>query len=316
MKYVYLDQNHWISLAKAAKGRPDGANFVKALDVAKSAVADGRAVFPLSSVHFMETARANPRQRNELAALMTCLSSGVVLRWWSHPLVEIQIRNAVRRMFGEPLLQNEPSPFGRGIEDAFGMELCRLLDMPPERAERLRSGLETPEGLIALLTHKDEAGRKAYIACSDRMGKEAVAEYERRRTLCAGEDQDQSRGAYAAIHTTTFSMELQRSLPEIGRTVDDWGNAGPSRLMEFWESIPSLHVEMELNTQMHRQKSKAWTTHDDRDIGFLSLAIPACDVVVTEKFWVDLAHRRKLDAHYDTVLLSDLSDLPKYLAAS
>lgn len=83
--------------------------------------------------------------------------------------------------------------------------------------------------------------------------------------------------------------------------------------MEFWKSIPSLHVEIELHTQMHLQKSKAWTTRDDRDIGFLALAIPACSVVVTEKFWVDLSHRRKLHDRYDTVLLSDLRDLGRHL---
>jgi hypothetical protein len=316
MKYIYLDQNHWISLAKAVKGRPDGANFVKALDAAREAVANRRAVFLLSSVHFLETARApTPKQRDELAALMNCLSMGVVLRP-SRLLVEFQIRNAVRRMFGEPLLPNEPSPFGRGIEDAFGMELCKLLDMPPERAERLRSALDTPEGLITMLAQKYEAGRKAYIACSDQMDKEAVADYEQRRNLWAGEDQDFTHRGYAVILTKMLWTELQHSLQEIGRIVDDWGNTGPSRLMKFWESIPSLHVEMELNTQMHRQKSKPWTTHDDRDIGFLSLAIPACDVVVTEGFWVDLARRRKLDVQYKTVLLSDLRDLPKHLVDS
>ncbi len=83
--------------------------------------------------------------------------------------------------------------------------------------------------------------------------------------------------------------------------------------MEFWESIPSLHVEMELHTQMHRQTSKPWTSHDDRDIGFLALAIPTCDVVVTEKFWVDLSIRRKLHDCYGTLLFSDLRDLPRIL---
>lgn len=83
--------------------------------------------------------------------------------------------------------------------------------------------------------------------------------------------------------------------------------------MQFWESIPSLHVELELHTQMHRQLTKAWTTHDGRDIGFLSLAVPVCHVVVTEKFWVDLVHRRKLHDRYGTLMLSDLRDLLKYL---
>ena len=142
---------------------------------------------------------------------------------------------------------------------------------------------------------------------------EGVQEYERRRSTWAGEDVDFTRRAYAVLLTKVLWVELQRSLQEIGRTVSDWGNAGTERLMQFWESIPAFHVEMELSMQMHRQKSKPWTIRDDRDIGFLSLAIPSCDAVITEAFWVDLARRRGLNERYETVLLSDLTDLTSFI---
>lgn len=310
MKYVYLDQMHWIALAKAAKGRADGSDFVRALDAARYAVANQLAVFPLSFAHIFEVARtSNPAQRADMAPLMAHLSLGVVLRS-SRLRVEFQLRNAVRRLFAEPLLHPEPSPFGRGIDEIFRVDLFSLLNISPEKTAPLRNSLDTPEAWISLLLCEDEASRKAGVVAMDTNGKNAVSEYELRRTTWAGEDADFARRAYAVLLTKAFWEELKRSLQEIGRTIDDWGNAGPERLMEFWESIPSLHVEMELHTQMHRQKSKAWTTHDDRDIGFLALAIPACDVVVTEKFWVDLSFRRKLHDRYGSLLLSDLRDLP------
>ena len=313
MKYIYLDQMHWIAFAKAAKKRSDGSDFVEVLDAARDAVAKRRAVFPLSFEHISETARA-PRseQRAELAALMTSLSVGVVL-CSPRPIVEFQLRNGVRRLFGERLLHGEPSPFGRGVEDIFCFDLSARLNIPPERAVQLRRSLDTPDAWISLLSHKDEASRKAAIASGDRIAKESVDEYERSRATWEGENEDFTRRAYAVLLTRTFWVELQLYLHEIGRTVDEWGNAGPERLMGFWESIPSLHVEMELHTQMHRQKSNAWTTHDDRDIGFLASAIPACNVGVTEKFWVDLSHRRKLHDRYGTVLLSDLRELRSHI---
>ncbi len=315
MKYVYLDQMHWIALARAAKGRSDGSVFVEVLDAAQGAVTNGRAVFPVSFAHLLETARApRPEQRADLAALMTSLSMGVVLRW-SRPVVEFQLRNAVRRLFGDPLLQDAPSPFGRGVEDVFCVDLSALLNLPPDRAARLRKSLDTPDAWISLLSYEDEASRRAGINSTDRIAKEAVDEHERRRATWAGENGDFTRRAYAVLLTRMFWLELQRYLNEIGRTVDEWGNSGPESLMGFWESIPSLHVEMELSTQMHRQTSKAWTTRDDRDIGFLSLAIPTCSVVVTEKFWVELSHRRKLHDRYGTVLLSDLRDLRRHIQA-
>lgn len=243
---------------------------------------------------------------------MTNLSTGVVLRS-SRPLVIFQLRNAVRRFFAQPQIQPEPSLFGRGVEDVFGFDLSARLNIPAERAAQLRRRLDTPEAWLSLLSYENEASRKAGITSTDRIAKEAVDEYERRRVTWKGEDGDVTRRAYAVLLTKIFWVELQHCVHEIGRTVDEWGQAGAERLMAFWKSIPSLHVEMELHTQMHRQKCKAWTTHDDRDIGFLALAIPACSVVVTEKFWVDLSRRRKLHEHYGTVLLSDLRDLRRHI---
>ena len=138
MKYVYLDQMHWIAFAKAAKGRTDGVQFADALTAARGAVSDGRAIFPLSFAHIHETMRA-PRleQRAELAALMAELSTGVVLKW-SRPLIELQLKNAVRRLFDMPEPLSEPSPFGRGIEDALCIDLIEHMSLPPDRALLLR----------------------------------------------------------------------------------------------------------------------------------------------------------------------------------
>lgn len=221
MKYVYLDQMKWIDLLKAAKGRPDGSDFVEVLNAARDAVANGRAVFPLSFAHLFETARApTPEQRAGLAALMTSLSLGVVLRR-SRPLVEFQLRNAVRRLFAQPVLQPEPSPFGRGVEDVFCLDISTLPDFPPERAARLRRILDTPDAWISLLSYKDEASRKAAITSLDGMGKGAVDEYKRRRATWAGQNGDFTRRAYAALLTRIFWVELQHSLHEIGRTLEE-----------------------------------------------------------------------------------------------
>lgn len=49
IRIVYLDLNHWISLAKAAVGHPDGARHVDSLGRLRQAAASGRYVFPLSA---------------------------------------------------------------------------------------------------------------------------------------------------------------------------------------------------------------------------------------------------------------------------
>ena len=313
MKYVYLDQMHWIAFAKAAKGRTDGSHFADALAAARGAVSDGRAIFPLSFAHIHETMRA-PRldQRVELAALMAELSRGVVLKW-SRPLIEIQLKNAVRRLFDMPELLSEPSPFGRGVEDALCIDLAEHISIPPDRVSLVRESLDTFDGWISLLSHKDEDSRRATIESTNRIAQKTVAAYELRRKTWEGKNADFARRAYAVFHTKQFWKELLCALDEVERTVEEWGDTGTSRLMEFWQSIPALHVEMELHTQMHRQISKNWSMRDDRDIGFLSLAVPSCDIVLTERFWIDLSHRRRLHERYSTLFLHNLPDLADHI---
>ena len=75
MLRVYLDQNKWIDLARAATGHRDGARFVGALASAQADVASGTASFPLDIYRYLETARrADHRSRLDVADLMFELS--------------------------------------------------------------------------------------------------------------------------------------------------------------------------------------------------------------------------------------------------
>ena len=57
MLRVYLDQNKWIDLARAAKGEAAGARFRDVLDLARASVATGIVSFPLDISRYMETAK-------------------------------------------------------------------------------------------------------------------------------------------------------------------------------------------------------------------------------------------------------------------
>lgn len=60
-KLVYLDQKHWVHLAQADTGHPDGTCYAAALQAARAARAAGTVFFPLSMVHYSETSTATPR---------------------------------------------------------------------------------------------------------------------------------------------------------------------------------------------------------------------------------------------------------------
>ncbi|MFC5288507.1 hypothetical protein ACFPM7_15710 [Actinokineospora guangxiensis] len=61
--------NHWIYLAKAAKGLTSGSQYAPALTACRAAHNAGDAAFVLSASHYMQMTKIkNPAQRRDLAA--------------------------------------------------------------------------------------------------------------------------------------------------------------------------------------------------------------------------------------------------------
>jgi hypothetical protein len=313
MLLIYLDQNKWIDFSKAQCAREDGRRFRPALEAATAAVAAGKAIFPLTSAHIMETAKApRPDQRRQLAGLMTLLSRGFVFRAASL-VVPQYIDRSLFECFGKKPEKPLPSRISRHIEDAFDFDLGDVLGLSPDRAQALRETLDTPAAWCDLLAHDENAYRMAGVDAVNAIGDRYAKMNEEWRTKLARDDLGTIRRAYAATLTMTFYARISTTLKSTGHTISEWGSLGPERLMAFWCSIPNLHVELELHSQKNREKSSAWERNDSLDIGSLSLAIPTCDVVVTERSWVSMVKKRKLDRIYKTVVISDLAEIEPLL---
>jgi len=77
--------------------------------------------------------------------------------------------------------------------------------------------------------------------------------------------------------------------------------------------VPFLDVEVNLHTERNEQRDRRIAPNDEIDLGFLSLAVSYCQAVFTEKFWVSLVHRTKLDAKYGTYVGHDLGQMIAYV---
>ena len=83
----------------------------------------------------------------------------------------------------------------------------------------------------------------------------------------------------------------------------------PEAGVAFMRSMPSTDVSMALKTAWHRNRDKPWSANDIYDIDPMALAVPYCDVVVTEKACHHALVSTGMGARMDTVLLRDLPSL-------
>jgi len=83
----------------------------------------------------------------------------------------------------------------------------------------------------------------------------------------------------------------------------------------FIRQMPSSEVAIELKTALHKDAARAvrWLPNDVTDIDQLAMAVPYCNVVVTDKAAADALVRARLDQRCSTTLLRSLKDLPGYL---
>lgn len=146
MRRVYLDQNKWIDLSRAAYGRSDGQRFQDALTIARAGVEQGLVSFPLSSVHYMELGVIQDlERRRRLARVMRELSKFHTMASQTE-IVPAEFDHAIRDLMGpRPTPAREIRPFGFGIGFAFGIE--DVLKIPekilPEQRDAFRNIAES-----------------------------------------------------------------------------------------------------------------------------------------------------------------------------
>ncbi len=316
---VYLDQLHWVSLARAATDHPAGRNFKRILKAVGDAVDMGKASFPLSSHHYYENHKQrNVRRRHHMASVMAAISQYHTIASL-RDVIPGELDDALQARFGRPQLTRPVLAFGSGVEHAFGAPKS-VLPIPdgldPALKERIYAAIQfavlggdtTPLGFVpsqlpSAFSLFDEYFRSSRQRLNDLAVAGRIARSDVRREVAAG-----------ALHD--IIDPLSEALRHADVTLEEFEALGESGWIEFLHDLPSRDVDLELLQLRHRNPQKAWDVNDLADVSALAIAVPYCDVVVTERLWADLVKRAKLDKKYNTVVLANLNDLADLLTPS
>jgi hypothetical protein len=182
-KFLYLDQNKWIDIARAHYGRDDGANFRDALAAVRTAVDRGRLVVPIWGVHVMETmAPADSERRRRTAQFMVDLSRNrMVLPYMS--IRSLEILHAVLRVLGRtPVTSIRSGLIREGIAYALGAE-AGITGVPDHIREALLTEMRSPSVSVGLLV---EAADRVTVQRTRIQDEEAVAQLEETRRRAQG----------------------------------------------------------------------------------------------------------------------------------
>lgn len=327
MLRVYLDQNKWVDLARAATGHRLGERFVDALAAARAAIATGTASFPIDIYRYLETGkRSDDRSRIDVADVMFELSQQHTLAG-SSALLPAEIDQALKRRFGRPEQPRQRKVFGVGLSHITAGAVTHPL-FDSSKLPAIGKILSPHELIKVEQIYNDLVGREML-----RMGPDAAREagFDPSNTELAQRFVDYENSIAAAIHDGKLSghlLDLAVRASDLGsiqgpvtealnRIGMDWDNfiaqTSPSDLTSFVHDLPIRNVTNLMRSVRLRQTEQKWELNDFNDLSALPVAAVYCDVVVTEKQWVHWLRQGKVDERYETKLLSDATGLVNVL---
>ena len=334
---AYLDLNHWIALAKANTGHADGRRHQPALEAIRCA--DQRFVFPLSSAHYMEMAGIrDPRQRLDVATALEEIS-GFSCLMCNSVVMELEIEAVLADRAGRPEQLGRIPLLGRGVLQAFGSrgglqirstegdvtDATRqswpdgpdAFDACREDAERQldRTVLRGPTDAEAPALR--DAGWDPTVA--RRIATErAKQEREQAQRLAAeprwrrGRLRDVVAARYLAFEAMPM---LDEALTRHDLQLEEVAGGDIDDARRFTDAMPSADVRISLLTAAHSNPQTQWTANDIFDIDVLSVAVPYCDVVVTERHATHLLRATGAAERLTTRVFATLDEFAEILSA-
>lgn len=338
-KIVYLDLNHWITLAQVVSGRRDGKEDKDLFRFCLESAESKSAVYPISLSIYTEIHKIkDPQRRRNLRRVIEVLSQYMVVT--SRAVVATHEIEALldQKVGPNPVPINTMDYLDWGVYRAMGMTgditvksesgedvttaFRQSFADGPEAFDRIVSEarLELNRQVIDGPSQDDEfeLRRRGYNpeAILEQYEREATNEAEWARLL-----DSEPRWRRGRLRDLVSARELLNHVNSIlKRGCEERGVGSLKSLFpsvsdarHAFDSMPSFDASVTLKTSIHKNGNHHWSNSDAHDIHALAVALPYCDVVVTDRAMASQAVQSRLANRLNTVVLSDLFQLPYYL---
>lgn len=324
MKRIYLDQMAWIELAKAKYSKSKDVRYIDAYLLAKEAVQNGLAQFVLSGTNHQETQRRQSYDsRLDIVEVMAELS-GFHAICRPHRIVPTEIEIAICDLF-EIRPVPHVQPFGEGMDfmwdyqfgdlssqlSLLGTTDCAQLGITPRLLELLRVWPSLANDIL-LAAGRDS---KNFPEDGELIRKLQSLDgnfVERQELISSAIESDPLLRAkldhvVAGAALAEIRVEVLLACGRLGVDPDillDMLAGDSAKYLTFFRGIKSRWVAYRMELQVQGQIDRKWKPNDLHDVIGLSVAIPYCDIVVTEKQWRHLARTEHLDREYETNVIA------------
>jgi hypothetical protein len=322
MSIIYLDQWVYVELLRSYKGySPEYATTCKRLI---ESAQNGVNTFPFSIAHLVETSkRAKLSSRKDLMKLIFDLSKFNTIRPWPQ-IIDLEIRNAILKSLNCDPYNVSSYVFGKELAHCIGGKVKIVSKTSGKSITEIPSEIE--DGFYSALTDSDtmvnalcQDGIMEFIEQGIQEEKDLAKELEELRIEKYSHPDKKMR---YKINTARFFITFIKD--KFIKSVLEFEELDPKEYIqyifsseesryEFLKSIPTAYVFHILTYAQNQNSSRAIDPNDFWDIAALSIAVPYCDVVVTEREWANILNQKKIGDMYNTKIIHSIDDLSAYI---
>ncbi len=306
---VYLDQNKWIDLMRAAQAPAEHPRDRQVLERLCAAVEAGRVRLPLTSSNLYETHKVDGSLlRAAIAYTQVTLSRAHVFRGRRRRL-EVEVSRILAEIYSVPWTEPEA-----------GWVFSRLFFEAQAEFDDPRLGLNISDRALHHFRENPEAALFDYLAViDDGVRRQAVgtfeqglvrlkADIEERRARHRGESLSMRRKIYSvllALGDQEFMIDAAVKLGLPWRCFMDNNGATMRRVVR---ETPTLLIEREISLKLEGQRGDI-KINDALDMQNFTTVLPYADIVVAENGFINLARQAGLAERFHVRLETDLGAL-------
>jgi hypothetical protein len=311
MRIVYLDQNKWIQLARAAKHPDKYPDLHALLKSISHEVGVGHLALPLTFTNIYETFKINnPQRRHDLASVQAALSRGLVFRG-RYKRLEEEVSEVSRDAYGLPPVDRDENwflsdffleAFAKADDDRLGFSISNNA----MGAIRKDPAYALFNYLVAIPDEQRLSAVKKFSEGSEQLRRRV----ENRRSRHRNQPLSMRRKIYSALLMIDEMELVLRITKKAGlpwTTIREMGDVTARRIIR---DVPTYYIERELALRLETQ-DRPIEENDFRDMQSFCTVLQYSDEVIAENQFVNLAKQAGLNRKYDTRVTTDILGLGK-----
>lgn len=322
MKYIYLDQNKWIELAKGIK--ENNSKYIELYNMILQNVENGVWAFPLSSIHIIETMkRKNETSRKEILDLMFSVSRGYAIcdymtadtiefnSWVSNKSINYsQLRNLV-------ISHDWAAIVGLSTENVniqFSNRPCLPdeLNIIKKIIKEHSCDREIFDLICNIFSGNITEDEEFYYTCYERGRQSFLLWKEKISNLEEYKDKHLYPAYLIMVFFEVYKEKIMALSPSMQKNILELfkeNSKNKTTSIANLEALPGFNIHNRLLFELYSNPDKNVHKHDFNDLAYLRMAIPYCDIVIGEKYWCNRVCNYSLDKKYNTIVSTTLLSL-------